>query len=473
MSEERPERPNIIWIMADDLSWGDPGCFGQERILTPNIDRLAAEGMRFTQCHSGSPLCAPSRSSLMQGLHQGHATVRDNAAPGGYRHTLQPDDVTVAEVLQEAGYACGLFGKWGLAVWDQPGIPNNKGFDEFCGYLNQRKAHNYYPEYLWRNQERIYFPQHRGHNHKEPNEYDDQGRIIPNGMDDPDSARYSFDVYAEASEEFVRDNHDRPFFLYLAYTIPHLALEVPELGPYTDLDWPTLSHKIWAGMITRMDDAVGRLLDLLEELGCADDTLIFFTSDNGYSMAGLELGPSLDEFFHHRGPWKGAKGNCHQGGVRVPTVARWPNRIQSGTTSDHPWAFWDLMPTAAELAGVSPPADIDGVSIAPTLVGEPERQRAPEYLYWELRDEQAVRLEDWYAYRPHPERPIELYHALEDPEEERDLAADMPGVVDEVEAIMREAHTPTLYFPGPGQTRQQWKATLQEAGIALPENIDR
>ena len=175
-------RPNIIWIMADDMSWGDLGCFGSELIETPNIDRLATEGMRFTCCYSGSTVCAPSRSSLMQGLHQGHATVRNNAAPGGYRHCLQPEDTTVAEVLSGAGYRCGLFGKWGLSLWDQPTVPTNKGFDSFCGYLNQRRAHNYYPPYLWRDTDRIWFPQHECHDHSQPNEYDADGNIIPNGM---------------------------------------------------------------------------------------------------------------------------------------------------------------------------------------------------------------------------------------------------------------------------------------------------
>ena len=469
--EQTPDRPNIIWIMADDLSWGDLGCFGQEKILTPSIDRMAAEGMRFMQCHSGATVCAPSRSSLMQGLHQGHATVRDNAAPGQYRHCLQPEDVTVAEVLQGAGYRCGLFGKWGLAVWDQTGLPNDKGFDEFCGYLNQRRAHSYYPEYLWRNQERIELPGNRGHNHKEPNQYDEAGRIIVNGVEDPGAAEYSFDVYARAAEQFVRDNHQRPFFLYLAYTIPHMALEVPGLGAYTDLDWPSLDHKIYAAMVTRMDSAIGRLLDLLEELQCDRNTLIFFTSDNGYSFVGAGIKPPLDEFFHHRGPWKGEKGNLHQGGLRVSTLARWPARIRPGTTSELPWAFWDLLPTAAELAGVSTPPS-DGVSIAPTLLGEPRRQRGHDFLYWEYHHEQAVRLEDWYAYRPHPDRPVELYHALEDPQELVDLAAELPQVAAQAAEIMREQHAPNLYFPAPGQTREDWQAALAARRIALPENID-
>jgi len=465
-----PDRPNIIWIMADDLSWGDLGCFGADKILTPNIDRLADEGLRFTACYSGSTVCAPSRSSLMQGLHQGHATVRNNSAPGGYRHHLQPEDVTVAQVLRAAGYRCGLFGKWGLAVEDQTGRPNEAGFDEFCGYLNQRHAHSYYPPHLFRNTERIEFPQHAGHDHTAPNEYDQQGRIIPNGMADPGAARYSFAVYAEAAAEGIREGADRPFFAYLAYTIPHQAFEVPELGPYTDLDWPLL-HRIYAAMVTRMDDAIGRLLAMLDDYGIAEDTLIFFTSDNGYSHAAVGEGPTLDGFFDHAGPYRGRKGNLHQGGVRVPTVARWPAAVEPGRTCNHPWAYWDLMATAAELAGVRCPPT-DGVSIAPILRGEAHRLADRPPLSWEHGNEQAVRLDQWWAHRPHPDQPVEVYHADADPQQEHDRAADLPELVSRVEEIMAAEHEENLYFPAPGQTREEWEAELEARGIVLPVNID-
>lgn len=468
MPDER--RPNIIWIMADDLSWGDLGCFGAEKILTPNIDRLAEEGLRFTCCYAGSTVCAPSRSSLMQGLHQGHATVRNNAAPGSYRHHLQPDDVTVAQVLQDAGYRCGLFGKWGLAVEDQSGQPNEKGFDEFCGYLNQRHAHNYYPPWLFRDTERIEFPQHAGHDHKAPNEYDAQGRITPNGMAEPDAARYSFDVYAEAAEEFVHAHHAEPMFLYLAYTTPHQAFEVPSLEPYTDRGWPLL-QTIYAAMVTRMDTAIGRLLGLLEDYGIADDTLIFFTSDNGYSHKGVGEDPSLDEFFGHHGPFKGEKGNLHQGGLRVPTVARWPAAIAPGRTCNHPWAYWDLMPTAAELTGADCPPT-DGTSIAPILRDEAYTMAERPPLYWEHGNAQAVRHEQWWAFRPQPDQPLQLYHADNDPLQERDLAGELPEVVAQVEETMAAEHEANLYFPAPGQTREEWEAELARNGITLPANID-
>jgi len=468
MADEK--RPNIIWIMADDMSWGDLGCYGSDKILTPNMDRLAEEGMRFTSCYAGSTVCAPSRSSLMQGLHQGHATVRNNSAPGGYRHNLQPDDVTVADMLQGAGYRCGLFGKWGLAVEDQTGRPNEKGFDEFCGYLNQRHAHNYYPPYLFRNTDRIEFPQHAGHDHKAPNEYDAQGSITPNGMAEPDKARYSFDVYAEAAESWIRENADGPFFAYLAYTIPHQAFEVPSLEPYTDRDWPLL-QKIYAAMVTRMDTAIGRVLRVLEETGRDEDTLIFLTSDNGYSHRGVGEDPTLDEFFAHHGPYKGEKGNLYQGGVRVPTVARWPAAIEAGRVCNDPWAYWDLMPTAAELSGADCPPT-DGVSIAPILRGEPYPLADRPPLYWEHGNAQAVRLRQWWAYRPHPEEAVELYDADRDPLQEADRAAELPEVVAEVEEIMADSHEENVYFPAPGQTREEWEAELARRGIELPVNID-
>jgi arylsulfatase A-like enzyme len=468
-------RPNIIWIMADDLSWGDLGCYGQTEIATPHIDQLAADGLRFTQCHAGSTVCAPARSTLMQGLHTGHATVRENMvrhSRGTYRHSLRLEDLTVAQVLKDAGYATGVFGKWGLALSDQPGIPNNMGFDAFYGYLNQRKAHTYYPDYLWNNREQVHFPRHRGHDHRVPNHYDEDGRITVNGVQDSSSAQYSFDLYAAESLEFIQANADRPFFLYLPYTIPHGTLEVPELGQYAHLDWPSVTHKLWAAMITRMDSAIGELMQLLGDLGLSDQTLTFFTSDNGYSASGYARDPSLDDFFHHRGPWEGQKGNLGQGGLLVPTIAHWPARIRPGTTSNLVWAFWDLLPTAAETAGVSAPAGIDGVSVLPTLLGQPQQQRKHDYLYWEFRDEQAARLRNRYVYRAHPDRSIEVYDATGDPGQTRDLADQEPHIVQRAAAIFAEAHTPTPYFPAPGQAREDWENQLEQMGILLPDNVD-
>ncbi len=471
-------RPNILWIMSDDLSWGDLGCYGQGKIATPHIDALAAGGTRFTQCYCGSPICAPARSTLMQGLHSGHATVRANMVEG-YRHHLQPSDVTVAEALHAAGYATGLFGKWGLAVEDQSGQPRQKGFEQFRGYLNQRHAHSYYPPYLFENETRTPYPQHEGFNHNRPRRYDSQGRIVLDMMADPSAAQYSFDVYAEASRQFIRANADRPMFLYLAYTIPHGSLAVPELGRYAELDWPDVRHKEWAAMITRMDDEVGRVVALLKELGVFDNTLIFFCSDNGYSARSYvkaEEGlPTFDDFFGHSGPFRGGKGNLNEGGLRVPMIAHWPGHTPAGAVCDDPWAFYDFFATAAELAGAAAPPGLDGVSIAGMLRGEgsiPQR----DYFYWEFCEtfgaEQAVRMGQWKAYRPHPDQPTELYDANADPSERNDLASHHPDVVARAEALFRTARVPSPIFPDPGEDRDAWRVRMARQGLELPHNLN-
>lgn len=468
-------KPNIIWIMADDLSWGDIGCHGQEKIKTPSIDAIAREGMCFTNGHAGAPVCAPARSTLMQGLHLGHATVRANmsrAASGNvYRHGLQPDDLTVAQVLKDGGYATGLFGKWGLAVHDQPGIPTHMGYDSFFGYLNQRKAHSYYPPYLWRDTEKVLYPENEGHDHHKPNEYDAQGRILVNGVPDPRKATYAFDEYAAESLAFVRGNADRPFFLYLPYTLPHVVYEVPELGEYVKEDWP-LRHKILAAMITRMDSAIGELMALLKELGIDEDTLVFFTSDNGYSVAGSAKDPSFDDVFHHRGPWPAGKNSLRQGGVRVPLLARWPGRVAPGSVSDLPWAFYDFMATAADAAGLAIPEKTDGLSVLPALLGHGDRQKKHDYLYWAYGNEHAVRIDRYYAYRRHPNQPTQIYDVFDDPREANDLAADKPDLVKQVEQIFENEFAASLYYYSPGEPADAWHARLAEAGIELPNNVD-
>lgn len=463
--------PNVVWIMADDLSIGDLGCYGQPLIQTPNLDRLAAEGMRFTECYSGNTVCAPSRSSLMQGLHQGHATVRENMVRT-YRHSLQPGDYTVAQMFKDAGYVTGMFGKWGLGLCDQPGIPNNMGFDEFFGYLNQRKAHSYYPEYLWHNTTKIEYAQHVGHDHTAGDQYDDQGNIIINGVDDPAQARYSFDVYHEQSLKWVRENYQKPFFLYLPYTPPHPALQAPYLGQYTDLDWPNVQLKIWAAMITHMDKAIGELFCLLKELGVYDNTLIIYVSDNGYSAAGISQEPTAQEWFRHRGPWKGKKGDLGQGGIRVPAIASWPGVIEPGSISDHTWAFWDFMPTVADILDIDPPERCDGISILPTLMGVPRFQAKHEYLYWEYRDEQSLRIDDYYVYRSHPNQPIEVYDNYQDPGQFVDLSAKMPDLVDYAAELFEDEHEHNPYFPAPGQSYESWLAALKAQGITPPNNVD-
>jgi arylsulfatase A-like enzyme len=476
------ERPNIIWIMCDDLAWADCGWAGQHKIHTPNIDALACRGVTFTRCYSGSTVCAPSRSSLMQGLHQGHATVRANML-GGYRHCLQPEDVTVAHVLKSAGYATGPSGKWGLSNHDQPGIPRKMGFDEFCGYLNQRHAHNYYPTHLWHNEEHLEFPQHEGFRPRQPRIYDEKGHFTGNGMKDPSQARYSFDVYAEASRRFIREHADEPMFVYLAYTPPHGVLVAPELGPYTHLDWPTIEHKEWAAMITHMDEEVGRLVRLLRKLDIYENTLIFFCSDNGYSPFDAipaekrEAGaPDLDGFFHHRGPFRGGKGDLHEGGLRVPALAHWPAQIHGARQSDIAWAFWDLLPTAAELARADDVPPNDGLSIVPTLLGDEASQPEHDFLYWEFFGadglEQSAVIGPYRAWRGNAEMPIEVHDVTTDGMETRDLAAERPEIVEQARERFAAEHTRSAYFPSPGETLEDWKNRAAREGTRLMDNIN-
>jgi len=420
-------KPNIIFILADDLGYGDLGCYGQRLIETPNIDALAAEGIRFTQCYAGSTVCAPSRCALMTGFHTGHARVRGNKLI-----PLRPRDVTVAEILKGAGYTTAIIGKWGLGEPGTTGVPNLKGFDEWFGYLNQRRAHNYYPEYLWRNTEKYWI----------------KGNM--NGK----KGVYSHDLFTEEALKFIRRNRGNPFFLYLAYTIPHAnnelgrktgnGMEVPSDEPYSDRSWPQV-EKNFAAMVTRMDRDVGRIVSLLKELGIDGETVIFFSSDNGPHREGGHD----PKFFKSSGPLRGIKRDLYEGGIRVPMIVRWPGKIKPGSVSDQVWAFWDFLPTAAEIAGVEPPRGIDGISMLPALLGK--EQGDHEYLYWEFYErgfDQAVRMGDWKGVR-HLDGEIELYNLSEDIGERKNVAADHPDIANEISKIMQEAHVDSPDFPIP------------------------
>lgn len=472
------KKPNIIFILSDDLSWGDLGCFGQQKIKTPNIDRIANEGIRFTQAYCGNAVSAPSRSCLMTGLHPGHARVRDNSYKG-YRESLQEGDFTVAMLLKEAGYKTGLFGKWGLANHDQPGVPNNMGFDEFFGYLNQQHAHTYYPEFLYHNKERVYFPENAEHfkreNYSLPSTYDEDGKCLPVGMTDPAKGKYSFDVYCEKSLQFIRENKDNPFFLYLAYTTPHGPLIVPDLGIYKDETWD-IQFKEWAAMITRMDTEVGKLLVLLKDLELDENTIIFFASDNGnpsgYDERYVKLtgGKTIQEFFDNVCPTRGGKGDSYDGAFRVPAMIRWPGRIKPGQVSDHIWAFWDFMPTAAELAGIKTPENIDGLSLLPTLLGC-KKQNIHDYLYWEYKQDQAVRSGKWYALKENTKE-IKLFDLINDPQQSKDLSSEYPGIVTKMAEIMTKSHTPSDVWPSPGETEKAFTERLKNNNIPpRPNNV--
>jgi len=456
--------PNIIYLLADDLGYAELGAYGQTLIRTPNLDRLAADGMKFTQHYAGSPVCAPSRNTLLTGYHTGHTQVRDNLELGGYldeeergQMPLDSGTYTIGRMLQDAGYVTAAIGKWGLGGPGSVGEPNKQGFDYFLGYLDQKQAHNYYPTHLWRNGER--FPL--------DNEYFSSHQPLPPGADpnDPASydmykgAEYSLDVMSDDALRFIRENADRRFFLYVPFTIPHLALQVPDSSAdaYEGVlvDTPYVGDKgylpnrrpkaAYAGMISRMDAHIGRIMALLEELGLDDNTVVMFSSDNGTTYTG---GVQAD-FFHSTGPLRGLKGSVYEGGVRVPLIGRWPGRIAPGTTTDHVSAFWDLMPTLADLAGVGAPPDIDGISFLPTLLGR-DGQRQHASLYWEYHGlwhgAQAVRMDDWKGVRlgghDDADAPIELYDLATDIGETTDVAAEHPDVVARIRAVM-ESRTPS------------------------------
>ncbi len=435
-------KPNIIFILADDLGYGDLGCYGQQRIRTPNLDRLAAEGMRFTDFYAGSTVCAPSRCVLMVGQHTGHCSVRGNASTKNLiAQSLTPEDVTVADLLKEAGYQTALIGKWGLGEVGQPGHPFRQGFDYFFGYLNQVHAHNYYPEFLWRG-----FAKVRLKNVVKPASRAYAGF---RGGVAIKRVEYSQDLLLKEALEFISLNRSKPFFLYLALTIPHAnneagkgGLEVPDYGTYADRDWPEPQRGL-AAMISRMDLDIGRLTHWLKELGIAENTFVFFSSDNGPHGEG----GNDPEFFNSNGPLRGIKRDLYEGGIRVPFVAWCPGRIKPGQVSRHIGSFADFLPKAAELAGVKPPANIDGISIVPTLLGQPERQRQHEYLYWEFYERgfaQAVRRGKWKAVRNWSvEEPIELYDLENDIGETTDLAEKYPEVVQQLAQIMSQAHVPS------------------------------
>jgi len=435
-----PPRPNIVVILADDLGWGDLGCYGQKKIKTPNVDRLAKEGVRFTQAYAGSTVCAPSRCALMTGLHTGHCRTRGNGGGGGPRDNvpLAPGDVCVAELLKKAGYTTALVGKWGLGEEGSTGIPTKKGFDHFFGYLNQHHAHNYYPDFLWRGEKKF---------------------DIANPQSKVEGVAEKFNVYAPDllladALQFVADNKAKPFFLYFATTAPHAnnektkatgeGSEVPSDAPYSTEEWPQ-AERSKAAMITRLDADVGKLLDKIKELGIENNTVVIFSSDNGPHQEG----GNKVEFFSSSGPHRGFKRSLADGGIRVPAIVRWTGTTKPGTVSDHVWASWDFLPTACDLAGIDTPKGLDGISIVSTITGKGE-QKSHAFLYWEFHEggtAQAVRHGNWKAIRNAPGRPLELFDVVRDPAERQNVATDNPAVVAKVEAYLKTARTDSKEFP--------------------------
>jgi arylsulfatase A-like enzyme len=425
-AERAPRTPNIIFIMADDLGYGDLGCYGQKRMKTPNIDTLARQGLRFTQAYAGGPVCTPSRSVLMTGLHNGHTPARDNIP---HYHTYLTDkDVTVAEVLKRAGYRCGGVGKWSLGDAGTEGRATNQGFDTWFGYLNQDHAHYYYTEYL----------------------DDDEGRRALTG-NTASRAHYSHDLIAERALDFIRKSKAGPFFLYAAFTLPHFSAPdedkdrfcVPSTEPYDDTDWDEAAKK-YATMVSMLDRDVGRIMDLVDAAGLRDRTLIIFTSDNGGHR-------TVWDGFRTNGPLRGYKRDLTEGGIRVPFIARWPGTVPAGRTSDEVIAFQDMLPTFAELSRGTVPGTTDGISIVNALCGG--RIRNPhEYLYWDYghcrqRYDQAVRLGDWKGIREGLDGPTQLFDLRKDRGETTDISAQHPEIVETINRIMKEAVVPSERYP--------------------------
>ena len=427
----------IILIMVDDAGYGDFGCYGQKLFTTPNIDRMAASGMLFTQHYSGSTVCAPTRCSIMNGVHTGHAFVRGNreVQPEG-QAPIPSDMITIPKLLRKAGYVTGMFGKWGLGAPKSSGDPMNQGWDEFFGYNCQRQAHTFYPKHLWHNYEKVML----------------------------DGKTYSHDLIQEKALQFIRDNEKKSFFAYLPLTIPHAAMQCPEedVAPFRK-KFPQFENKIgkyshgsiirnpvaaFAGMMTRMDRGIGQILDLLNELDIAENTLVLFTSDNGpHYEGGHQPG-----FFNSNGPLKGHKRDLYEGGIRVPLIAYWPGKIKSGSVSNHICAHWDLMPTFCELAKISEPNHTDGISYIPALTGKKQKRHA--YLYWEFHsygNAQAIRMGDWKGIRlkvkNDPNAPIQLFDLKKDIGETNNIAANHPDIIRRFTKLFKTAHTPSERFP--------------------------
>jgi arylsulfatase A len=470
--------PNIVFILADDLGYGDLGCFGQQKIKTPNLDRMAAEGMRLTQHYSGNAVCAPSRCVLLTGKHPGHAWIRDNreVQPEG-QPPLPAGTVTLPRLLKKHGYATGIFGKWGLGFPDAEGDPLEHGFDRFFGYNCQRHAHNHYPTYLRDNRQKraLKNPTFAAHQKWPP----DTDPAKPENYQRYAGEEYAPDLIREEALRFIRENQAQPFFLYFASTVPHLALQVPEdsLREYTGQwnDPPYTGGKnylphftpraAYAAMITRLDRDAGQLWDLIRSLGLDENTIFVFSSDNGPVYD--RLGGTDSEFFNSAAGLRGFKGSLYEGGIRVPTLVRWRGKIPAGSTSDRVTGFEDWLPTLLELAGFKQDLKrdelhFDGISLAPTLLGKTQKPRP--FLYREFPGyggQQSIRVGDWKAIRrglnprgkaaaeAAPAAELELYNLRSDPGETQNVAASHPKVVARLERLLREQHTPSKLFPMP------------------------
>ncbi|MBL6764816.1 MAG: arylsulfatase [Verrucomicrobiae bacterium] len=439
-------KPNIIYVLADDLGYGDLGCYGQKTLKTPNLDRMAREGIRFTRHYAGSTVCAPSRCVLLTGLHTGHGRIRGNGAG-----QLLPSDTTFARVLRDAGYATGCFGKWGIGNPPPLNDPAVHGFDEFYGYVNMFHAHNYYPEWMVKNGKKVPL-----RNKLYPDWHAQRFGAREGAGVAEKAVDYAPELVAREMLNFIRAKKDQSFLLYYALNIPHAnnegggetrigrnGMRVPDLGPFADRDWPD-QEKGFARMIGYIDRDIGRILNLLKELGLDNDTIVLFSSDNGPHQEGGHKMP----FFDSNGPLKGMKRDLYEGGIRVPFIVRWPGTVPAGGVSDHISGFQDIFPTVCDLAGVARVPATDGISMVPLLTDRSREQKKHDHLFWEFYEQggkQAVLKGDWKGVRlksaQNPNAPIELYDLKKDLGEERDLAARHPDIVREMAEIMKAEHT--------------------------------
>ena len=450
------QKPNIIYILADDLGYGDLSCYGQTHFQTPNLDKMAAEGMMFTQHYAGTTVCAPSRSSLMTGLHTGHTPIRGNKEwkPEG-QWPIPDSTFTIAEMLKSAGYTTGAFGKWGLGFVETEGSPNKQGFDEFYGYNCQRLAHNYYPGHIWDNETKVVL---------EENSEDKFGTYAPA-------------LIHQRALQFIEKNKDKPFFLYYPNIIPHAELLLPEenLSEFRGKFLPEKeykgsefgdprfrvggygtqpeSHAAFAAMVTLLDKQVGEVLAKLKELGLDNNTIVMFSSDNGPHLEG---GADPD-YFNSNGPLQGYKRDLYEGGIREPMIVWWPGKVEAGSKTDHVSAFWDVMPTVADIAGIEVPKNIDGISFLPTLLNQ-NKQVEHDYMYWEFHEQggrKALRKGNWKLVRYNFFNPemttTELYDLSKDISEENNLAEEYPELVKELMELMNSAHTESEVFPFKGK----------------------
>ena len=435
------DKPNIIFILSDDLAQGDLGCYGQKLIQTPHLDRMAAQGTRYTQAYCGTSVCAPSRASLMTGLHSGHCPVRGNweIAKGEGQFPLPVETITIAQILKSAGYSTACMGKWGMGMFATTGSPLKMGFDHFFGYNCQRHAHSYFPTYLYRDDQRFELPGNDG-----------------KGV----GKTYAQNLIQDDVLSWVRASKDGPFFLFYAITLPHGRQEIDDLGIYADKPW-TPTQKAYAAQVTRLDRDVGALLDLLGELKIDDKTLVMVAGDNGSSWApASEMGKLFDQAGNGL---RGFKRGLYEGALRQAAIARWPGVVPAGRVSGEPWAFWDFLPTAAELAGAKIPAECktDGLSLVSFLKGGAAPQR--DHFYWELhegRPIQAVRFGNWKAVKNGPNAAIELYDLATDAAEAKDIAAGQPDEVKRALALMNAEHMPSENWPlsGPAEARKRQSA---------------